>query len=375
MMNNAGLFWIAIELTTLVSSFLVAFERAPESIEAAWKYIIVVSGGISLALLGTVLFYWGGSLVLGPTYDMTWSALRDAAPHINRPLLILAFLLVLIGYGTKAGLAPMHTWLPDAHSEGPTPVSALLSGALLNTAMIGIIRYLAVVDAAQAGPLPRVTLVSLGIVSLVVASLFIVRQKGVKRLMAYSSVEHMGVIALGVGFGGVLGIAGALYHMLNHSLNKSLMFFGAGSMMRSYHSKEIGGIHLVGRRFPVIGALWLAGAVAITGAPPFGLFASELTILRAGLLTSAAWASFVMAALLIIIFIGFLNHFRLMYVEEPAHDDAVASGVSTWCAVPMWLALLPLLGLGLWWPQAVWGYFGAIAHALGDGALVAGAVR
>ncbi|PPQ33824.1 proton-conducting transporter transmembrane domain-containing protein [Rhodopila globiformis] len=372
MMNNAGLYWIAIELTTLVSTFLVAFERAAESIEAAWKYIIVVSGGISLALLGTILFYWAGSFVLGPTYDMTWEALRGAAPRMNHALLTLAFLLVLIGYGTKVGLAPMHTWLPDAHSEGPTPVSALLSGALLNTAMIGIIRYLAIADAAHTGPLLRLTLVALGVVSLIVAALFIVRQEGIKRLMAYSSVEHMGVIALGVGFGGPLGIAGALYHMLNHSLNKSLMFFGAGNMMRSYGTKDIADIRLVGRHFPVAGALWLAGAVAITGAPPFGLFASELTILRAGLQTSAAWASFVMAVLLIVIFIGFLNHFRLMYAEAPEQPDSVRGGLSAWCVAPMWLALLPLFALGLWWPQAVWAYFGGITHALGDGSLLAG---
>ena len=375
MMNNAGLYWIAIELTTLVSTFLVAFERAPESIEAAWKYIIVVSAGISLALLGTVLFYWAGSLVIGPTYDMTWAALRSAAPNMNRPLLILAFLLVLIGYGTKIGLAPMHTWLPDAHSEGPTPVSALLSGALLNTAMIGLVRYLAIADAADVGPVPRLTLIGLGLVSLIVATLFIVRQEGIKRLMAYSSVEHMGVIALGVGFGGVFGLAGALYHMLNHSLNKSLMFFGAGSMMRSYQTKDIGEIHSVSMRFPVVGALWLAGAVAITGAPPFGLFASELSILRAGLQTHAGWASFVMAVLLIIIFIAFLNHFRRMYFEPTdrtvvaRQNQAAPTVVSAWCILPMWLALLPLLGLGLWWPQAVWTYFGVIAHSLGDGVL------
>jgi hydrogenase-4 component F len=158
--------------------------------------------------------------------------------------------------------------------------------------------------------------------------------------------------------------------MINHSLNKSLMFFGAGSMMRSYHTKEIGKIHLVSRRFPVVGALWLAGAVAITGAPPFGLFASELTILRAGLETRAGWASFVMAALLIIIFIGFLNHFRTMYYETPVHDNDTHGRISAWCALPMWLALLPLLGLGLWWPDAVWRYFGMIAHALGNGPLV-----
>jgi hydrogenase-4 component F len=375
MMNNAGLYWIAIELTTLVSTFLVAFERAAESIEAAWKYIIVVSGGISLALLGSVLFYWAGSLVLGPTYDMTWPALAQAAPRMNRSLLLLAFLLVLIGYGTKVGLAPMHTWLPDAHSEGPTPVSALLSGALLNTAMVGIIRYLAVTDAANVGSVPRATLVALGVFSLLIATLFIVRQEGIKRLMAYSSVEHMGVIALGVGFGGLLGLAGALYHMLNHSLNKSLMFFGAGSMMRSYETKNIGGIRLVGHRFPVVGGIWLAGAVAITGAPPFGLFASELTILRAGLQSSAMWASFAMAALLIVIFIGFLNHFRSMYYDVPRGPDKGYGKISTWCVVPMWLAIIPLLGLGLWWPQEIWGYFGQIAHALGDGALIAGEPR
>ena len=371
MMNSAGLYWIAIELTTLVSTFLVAFERAPESIEAAWKYIIVVSGGISLALLGTILFYWAGSFVLGPTYDMTWSVLRDAAPSMNPALLVLAFLLVLIGYGTKVGLAPMHTWLPDAHSEGPAPVSALLSGALLNTAMIGVVRYLSIVDAARLGPVPRVSMIALGAFSLLVAALFIVRQTGIKRLMAYSSVEHMGVIALGFGFGGVLGVAGALYHMLNHSLNKSLMFFGAGSMMRSYQTKNIIGIRAVGRRFPVLGALWLAGAVAITGAPPFGLFASEFTILRAGLRTPSAWAAIVMAVLLIVIFIGFLNHFRIMYFEPAEGEVAPHQPVSAWCVVPMWLALAPLLVLGLWWPDWIWGYFGSIAQALDGGVRLA----
>ncbi len=373
MMNSAGVYWIAIELTTLVSTFLVAFEHAPESIEAAWKYIIVVSAGISLALLGTVLFYWAGSLVLGPSYAMTWAALRHAAPQANHALLLLAFLLVLIGYGTKVGLAPMHTWLPDAHSEGPAPVSALLSGALLNTAMVGIVRYLSIVDAAGLGALPRTVLVVLGAVSLLVAALFIVRQRGIKRLMAYSSVEHMGVIALGFGFGGPLGVAGALYHMLNHSLNKSLMFFGAGSAMRSYGTKNIGGIRLVARHFPVFGALWLAGAVAITGAPPFGLFASELTILRAGLRSSAAWAVFVMAVLLIVIFIGFLNHFRIMYFEPAGPERAPEQNVSAWCLLPMWCALLPLLAFGLWWPDALWSYFATVAHALDGTVQLAGA--
>jgi hydrogenase-4 component F len=349
-MNNAGVYWIAVELTTLVSTFLVGFEHAPESIEAAWKYIIVVSAGISLALLGTVLFYWAGTAALGPHYDMTWGALSNGAAQMNPSLVTLAFLLILVGYGTKAGLAPMHTWLPDAHSEGPAPVSALLSGALLNTALVGIVRYKSVAEQAGAGAVPRTALIVLGVLSVVIATLFIVRQRDVKRLMAYSSVEHMGVMALGFGFGGALGIAGALYHMLNHALNKSLMFFGAGTMMRAYGTKDMTGIRQVAEHFPFVGALWLVGAVAITGAPPFGLFLSELTILRAGFKSYDVWAAATMLVLLVVIFAGFLNHFRVMYFHAAPAPQPQAVG--TWCVVAMLLAALPLLILGLWWPAA-----------------------
>jgi len=364
-MNNVGLYWIAIELTTLVSTFLVGFERVAESIEAAWKYIIVVSAGISLALLGTVLFYWSGSFVLGPTYDMTWDALRGAAPKMNSALVVLSYLLVLVGYGTKVGLAPMHSWLPDAHSESPAPISAMLSGALLNGAMLGIVRFLSIADAAQVGVLARTTLVAFGVVSLLVGALFIVRQDGIKRLMAYSSVEHMGVVALGFGFGGPLGIAGALYHMLNHSLNKSLMFFGAGNVMRAFGSKQIADIRGVWARQPVHGSLWLAGAAAITGAPPFGLFLSELVILRAGFERGFDWAVYAMLTLLIVIFIGFLNHFRGMYFGRSvptAETGQVA--LSGWCVAPMWLALAPLFVFGVWWPTEMWNHFIAVAHTL-----------
>ena len=365
MMNNAGLYWIAVELTTLISTFLVAFEREAASIEAAWKYIIVVSAGISLALLGTVLFYWAGTFVIGPTYDMTWKVMQEAAPRLNPQLVSLAFLLVLIGYGTKVGLAPMHTWLPDAHSEGPAPVSALLSGALLNTAMVGVVRYLAIADAAGISGLARGTLLALGAFSLLVAALFIVRQRGVKRLMAYSSVEHMGIIALGFGFGGPLGIAGALYHMLNHSLNKSAMFFGAGAVMRAYQTKRIPNIRRVLKHFPVLGALWLAGAVAITGAPPFALFLSELTIIRAGLAASRYILIGFMAVLLIVIFVGFLNQFRVMYFEDGEANDPDVGAITPWMIAPMGLAIVPLFVMGLWWPQAFWDYFQTIALSLG----------
>jgi len=367
LMNSVGIYWIAIELTTLVSTFLVAFERVPESMEAAWKYIIIVSAGISLALLGTVLLYWAGSFVLGPTYQMTWAVLAGAAPKMNHVLLTLAFLLLLVGFGTKVGLAPMHTWLPDAHSESPAPVSAMLSGALLNTAMIGIVRFLGITKDANLGRLPQLALVAFGALSLLIGALFIVRQQGIKRLMAYSSIEHMGVIALGFGFAGPLGVGGALYHMLNHSLNKSLMFFGAGNMMRAYGTKEIKNITRVNTHFPVQGALWLAGAVAITGAPPFGLFLSEFNIMRAGLTPSFAWAVYVMAILLIVIFIGFMNHFRAMYYAPASTGPTPNAKMSVWCAVPMWLALVPLLVFGLWLPADIWTYLTSIAQSLSPG--------
>ncbi len=368
LMNDVGLYWIAIESTTLVSTFLVAFERNAESIEAAWKYIMVVSAGISLSLLGTIILYWGGTFVLGPTYQMTWAALAGAAPEIDPVILMLGFLLMLVGYGTKAGLAPMHTWLPDAHSQAPAPVSAMLSGALLNVAMLGIVRFLAIMRGAGLGRLPGGLLIGFGIASLVVAALFILRQRGIKRMMAYSSVEHMGVIALGFGFGGPLGTIGALLHMLMHSLSKSLMFFGAGNAVRGYGSKSMARIRGVGAAFPVSGALWLAGAVAITGAPPFGLFVSEFTIMRAGIGPGTAWAVWAMAILLIVIFIGFMTHFRAMYYAPVPATATAPVRPDAWCVAPMWLALVPLLVLGLWLPDRLWSYLGAIAATLSTGA-------
>ncbi|HTT84642.1 MAG TPA: proton-conducting transporter membrane subunit [Rhizomicrobium sp.] len=361
--NNAGLYWIAIELTTLVSTFLVAFERTAESMEAAWKYIMIVSAGISLALLGTVLFYWAGTFVLGPTYSLTWGALQAAAPRMNPSLVLLAFLLCLVGYGTKVGLAPMHTWLPDAHSESPAPVSAMLSGALLNAAMVGIARFLSITNAANLPTIPHLVVVIFGLGSLALGALFIVRQEGIKRLMAYSSIEHMGVIALGFGFGGIFGIAGALYHMLNHSLNKSLMFFGAGCAMRSYGSKQIADIRDYPRHFPRTAALWLSGAVSITGAPIFALFLSEFIIMRGGFAQNFSWAVYAMAIFLIVIFVGFLNHFRVMFYE-PAQGAEQPGPLSAWCVIPMALALVPLIVLGFWWPLPIWNFFAGIAAHL-----------
>ncbi len=226
--------------------------------------------------------------------------------------------------------------------------------------MIGIVRVLGVTKAAHLGQLPQLALVAFGALSLLIGALFIVRQQGIKRLMAYSSIEHMGVVALGV--------AGALYHILNLFLNKFLMFFGAGNMMRAYDTKAIAAIQGVGRRFPTEGALWLAGAVAITGAPPFGLFLSEFMIMRAGLQPSFFWVVYFMAIPLIVIFIEFMNHFRSMYYA-PAPSEAPAGGkLSGWCAAPMWLSILPLLVLALWWPAGIWDYLSSIAQPLSPAA-------
>lgn len=366
LMNDIAIYWIAIEMSTIVSTFLVGFVQAPQSLEAAWKYIVIVSAGIALALLGIILFYWGGTFILGPHYHLTWDTLKTIAPQMNLTLLMLAFLFVLIGFGTKVGLAPMHTWLPDAHSEGPAPVSAMLSGALLNVAMLGIVRFLSILNNTSLKLFSDTVMISLGVFSLLIAALFIIKQKDMKRLMAYSSVEHMGVLAIGFGFGGPFGFAGALYHMLNHSLNKSLMFFGAGNAMHTYGTKIMSHVSRVIKSLPLMGVIWFLGAIAITGSPPFGLFLSEITVLRAGMHTQNSWAVFAMAILLIVIFCGFLSHFWRMYFVNandttPTHHEKL----SRWCIAPMIIAIIPLFILGVWWPHAIWNFFMTVASQMG----------
>ena len=283
-MNNAGLYWIAIELTTLVSTFLVAFERAAESIEAAWKYIIIVSAGISLALLGTVLFYWSGSFVLGPVYDMTWSALQQSAPKMNPTLVTLAYLLVLIGYGTKVGFAPMHTWLPDAHSESPAPVSAMLSGALLNAAMLGIVRYLAICDAAGVGHFARTVLIALGVLSLLrwrtvhrapkrhqaADGLFQRRAHGRRcaRLRIRRDIRRR---------------RRALPHAEPFTEQVSDVLRRRQRHAQLTARRRFAEIRGVWTHYPVRAACGSRAPSRSPGAPPFGLFLSELSILRGGL--------------------------------------------------------------------------------------------
>lgn len=281
--QHFGLLWVAIEATTLASAPLIHYHRHHRSLEATWKYLLICSVGIAVALLGTYFL----AAAVRPGTSLTFGALVAGAAGLNTGWLKAAFLLLVVGYGTKMGLAPMHTWLPDAHSEAPSVVSALLSGALLNCAFLAILRILAVCNAAGLGPFGRQTILVLGLVSMAVAAGLIIGQPDYKRMLAYSSVEHMGILCVGIGLGGV-GDWGALFHAVNHSLTKAALFLLAGNLLAAYGTKNVADVRGALRSLPVTGALWIAGLFAILGAPPFGAFSSELTILRAAV-DSGSW--------------------------------------------------------------------------------------
>jgi hydrogenase-4 component F len=344
--NNLGVLWIAIEATTLASVFLVAFYRSAEALEAAWKYVIIGSVGIALALFGTVLVYYAGVRALGSAYNLDWSALAPVAAHLDPNVMRLAFLFILVGFGTKTGLAPMHTWLPDAHSEAPSPVSALLSGVLLSTAMYAILRYFALSIPSLGRTYPATLLLVFGVASLAVAALFMLRQRDYKRLLAYSSIEHMGLIAIGVAFGGVLGIYGALFQLINHGVTKALLFFASGQVLLKYETKQVAKVSGIVRVMPVTGTLLVVAGLAITGAPPFGIFASEFTILGAGFHAGQTIVALGVLAIIAAIFIAFAGHWNQMLFGRPS--DGVAVGeMSTLSLVAMLITVLLVIALGI----------------------------
>lgn len=277
--QHMGLFWVALEATTLSSAPLVFFDRSEKSLEAAWKYLILCSVGIALALAGT--FFVALALPPGGKGSLLVADLAARAAEMSAPWLKVGFLFLLVGYGTKMGLAPMHTWLPDAHAEAPPPVSALLSGALLNCAFLGILRILPILNAAGLSSFARAPLLAFGFLSMTAGTAFLVRQPDYKRLLAYSSVEHMGILAVGVGLGSAQGTFGALLHAVNHSLAKGLLFFAAGMVFLLTGTKAVAEVRGLLGRAPLAAALLLAGFFAITGTPPFGLFVSEFILLAA----------------------------------------------------------------------------------------------
>lgn len=352
LLDNLAVLWIAIELTTIVSALLVAIEDTDVALEAAWKYALIASSGLAFALFGVIVLYAAGSAALGPTYEPDWTALMAVAPRLPAGLVILSLLFAVAGFGTKAGLVPMHTWLPDAHSEAPSAVSGMLSGALLADAMYALFRF-ATIAARAAGPAaPQHVLFVFGIISLLVAAFFVLRQADYKRLLAYSSIEHMGILALAFSFGTPLALYGMLMHVLNHGAAKSLVFFASGSVLRKYGTKEIGKVGGVGRLMPWTGPALLAGALAISGLPPFGTFRSELLMLAGGFGAGA----FAPAALfLILVNLAFLGvgwaFTRMVYGPLPGGGKALGRGeVSPWIVAALLLDLVIVVGIGLYVP-------------------------
>ena len=318
---NLGVLWVAVELTTVVSALLVTAEGSDESLEAGWKYIVIGSAGLAIGLLGIVLIYAAGVPSLGDSYTPTYTTLAHAAPHLNGPLVRAGFAFVLVGFGTKVGLVPMHAWLPDAHSEGPSPVSAMLSGALLAAALYAVLRLGAVTQRAVGPTYVHVLLLVFGGLSLLLAAFFVLRQNNYKRLLAYSSIEHMGIVSLGLGIGGPIAAYGAFLHVIVHAAGKALAFFGAGELLSRYETRDADEVRGVIRLAPFTGVMVLLGALAITGVPPFGLFRSELLIVTGGF----SHSRFALAGLLVVLvnvaFVGVYQLFHRM-VMSPVQGTA-----------------------------------------------------
>jgi hydrogenase-4 component F len=352
--GNLGLLFVLVEASTLASAALVGIEGRSRSLEAAWKYVIISSLGVTIALAGTLfLFYSGSALHLGSNLGLTWPYLFAHAYALAPQPLRLAFLLAVVGYGTKVGLAPMHTWLPDAHAEAPSPASAMLSAALLNAGMYAIIRFLAIAHARLGGTYPRAVLLSFGFASIVIGALFMVRRGNFKRLFAYSSVEQMGIIAVALGFGGVLGLYGALLQMLNHALAKSVLFLSSGDVSLRYKTREASQVSGLMAAIPVTGGALLLASFAVLGSPPFGLFLSELTIVRAGFASASPVFPLLLLFLLGLAFVPFARTTAGMVTGRP--PDQLASpyrgkAVAAVTMAPLILGLTALLVLGLWIP-------------------------
>ncbi len=351
--RHLGLLWVAIEATTLASAPLIYFHHSQRSLEATWKYLLICSVGIALALLGTFFLALAGSHDEGRPLSLLLDALIAQAGTLHVLWLKGAFLLCLVGYGTKMGLAPLHTWLPDAHSEAPAPVSALLSGALLNCAFLGILRLVQICQAAGLGAFAQELLVVFGMLSLLVAAVFIVGQADYKRMLAYSSVEHMGILALGVGLGGA-ATYGAMLHAVNHSLTKALLFLAAGNVLLAYGTKSANDIRGVLRSIPLSGWALLGGFFAITGSPPFGPFFSEFIILNAAIAKGSMLLAVAYLGLLAIIFLGMGAIVLPMMQGEASPTPLRQDYEDSWrmAGVPLVLLALVLL-LGLYVPPEV----------------------
>lgn len=381
--RHLGILWVAIEATTLTSAPLLYFHRHARSLEATWKYLLLCSVGIGLALLGNFCLEIAqqaapaaapGGAALAPSSTMVIDELLQRHAPLHPAWARVAFLCLLVGYGTKMGLAPMHAWLPDAHSEAPSLVSALLSGALLNCALLGILRALQVVGAAGHGAASAPTnmefaaplLIGFGLASMAFAALFILGQASFKRMLAWSSVEHMGLIAVAIGVGGT---DAAMLHSVNHSLTKGMLFLLAGNILNRFRTRSTSDVTGLLRALPVTGMLWLLGFLAITGSPPFGPFVSEYAILRACFASGHEVVGIVVLALLVLVFLGMAR--AVLPMAQGASPPAAGAPESSTAREP-WLAIAPpallaavVIGLGVYVPPVVLKALHEAAAAIG----------
>jgi hydrogenase-4 component F len=364
--DNLGVMWVAIESTTLASVLLVTFYNQKTSFEAGWKYIIIGSVGISLALFGTVFTYYSAVGVLGPETHggMNWSVLVGVADKLNPQAMRLAFILVLLGYGTKAGLAPMHTWKPDAYAEAPVPASALLGAGFINCAIYAIMRFDVLTEKCLGHEFPGKLLAGFGVASILVAAPFVLVQRNFRRLLAYSSIDHAGIMVAGLGFGGKLGTLGAALHMLFHAVTKPLMFFCAGNVQQHFATPYLWKVRGVLRTMPWTGGLFLLATLAVTGTPPFSIFQSEFNILSAALAAGRGWMAFLFIAGVVTVFAGFLHHMSKMNLGSP-HEEPPQSAACPWKMGAMISVAVVIVALGFWLPAPLFQLVQQAAQIIG----------
>jgi hydrogenase-4 component F len=359
--NNIGLMWVAIELATLTTVLMVGIYRTPAALEAAWKYFILGSVGIALALFGTILVYLAARPTMGQGLDsMAWTLLVAHAAAFDPALLNLAFVFLLLGYGTKVGLAPLHAWLPDAHAEGPTPISAVLSGLLLNVALYVLLRFKILLTANAAALAPGALMIGLGLVSLIFAALMLYRRRDIKRMFAYSSIEHMGIITFAFGMGGPLASFAGLFHMTMHSLTKSAIFFAVGHVSQAKGTQRIADIRGLTESHPVLGWGLVLGVVAIAGLPPFGIFMSEFLIISSTFAREPLLAIPLVLGLLIGIGALVLRMQGLAF--GPASEPSTPVEASY---VPLFAHLALVFTAGVFLPDALVSWFRTVAAMIG----------
>ena len=359
--NNVGILWVAMEAATLATVLLVSLYRTPASLEAAWKYFILCGVGIAQALFGTILLYFAAEKLLGAGGGaLLWTELNAVRENLEPTVVSLAFVFLLVGYGTKVGLVPLHNWLPDAHAEGPTPVSAVLSGLLLNVALYAVVRCKVLVDGALPDAFAKDLMIGFGLLSVVVAALLLSRQKDIKRLFAYSSIEHMGIITFAFGVGGVIANFAGLLHMTVHSLTKSAIFFAVGHAVQKTGTQVMDDIRGLVTISPMVGWGLALGALAILGMPPFGVFASEFLILTTAM-REQPWATpFLLAALGVAFAAVFSKVQPMVFGETTAMRLPVRPAM-----IPVFTHLSLVLMLGLWIPPFLADWYRNAAKLIG----------